>query len=117
MSLNTANSGTKSLQRLAMHLMSYDREMTLSRVLLFTLVARADQKRGALVRDLIKATGLNQSTIARSLAHLSDKPQRGQKRALHWVEAHPDPDDPRRVRVFVTPNGLKVLEEVAAVLN
>jgi DNA-binding MarR family transcriptional regulator len=99
------------LLRIATHLTKYDREMSMSKLQIFLLVAQKG-KEGALVRDLIKHTGLNQSSVARTLAHLGEKTTRGQTTPLNWVDMRPDAEDPRRVRCFVTSKGETVLAEI-----
>lgn len=84
--------------------------MTLSRLSLFLRLAG---RRDVLVRDLVKETGMNQSTIARSLALLADRPQRGRRDGLGLVAMTPDPDDPRRMFINLTPRGKKLLSELA----
>lgn len=105
----------KTLQRLSLHLFRLDPDLTISRILVFILIARKSD--GCLVRELMEATGLNQSTIARIIALLSDKPQRGEKTGLEWVRMDPDPSDPRRVIVSVTAKGKRVLSDIEALAN
>lgn len=104
---------TRNLLRAVTLLRTLDPEMTLSRLHVFLLIAG---KKDTLVRDLSRATGLNQATISRSIAMLSDKPQRGNREGLNWVAATPDPDDPRRVFVNLTPTGTKVLADLGNIL-
>lgn len=101
----------KVLIRLTTHILNHDPDMTVSRLQVFLLVVG---KKDVLVRDLVKQTGLNQSTIARTLALLSNKPQRGKKEGLGWVRIDPDPEDPRRVVVNPTARGIKVMTEIEA---
>lgn len=105
----------KSLVRLTTHLNNVDPDMTITRLLIFLHVADANKKDGddILVRDLIKRVGLGQSTVARTLAILSDKPQRGKKNGLRWVESYDDPEDVRRKRVRLTPLGKKIMADLA----
>jgi DNA-binding MarR family transcriptional regulator len=105
----------KTLQRLSSHIFRLDPDMTISRLLVFVLISRKAE--GCLVRELTQATGLNQSTIARILALLSDKPQRGERTGLEWVRMDPDPSDPRRVIIYVTEKGKRVLAEIEALAD
>ena len=90
--------------------MTIDREMTITRLSVFIFIARHPE---CLVRDIVKATGLNQSTIARIVALLSDKPSRGNREGLFWVDATPDHDDPRRMRLSLTAKGRKVASDLS----
>jgi DNA-binding MarR family transcriptional regulator len=99
----------KTLSRLTAYLMQVDPDMPISRLRVFLFVA---QRSDTLVRDLTKVTGMNQSTVARTLAILGDKPQRGGLDGLGWIIMTPDPDDPRRVLINVTPKGKRVLAEI-----
>lgn len=104
----------KSLVRLTTHLHNIDPEMTVSRLMIFLHVAAANegQPKDILVRDLIKRVGVGQSTVARTLSILADKPQRGKKDGLRWVETYDDPEDVRRKRVRLTQLGQKVLADI-----
>lgn len=106
----------QGLHFVANYLIAHDREMPLNRLVVLLLVSKAP-KEGALVRDIVKQTGLNQSTIARTLALLGDKPIRGKASGLKWVKTSPDRDDPRRVRIFMTEQGKKVLTDCSAFLG
>lgn len=97
-------------------LLSFDKEFSLPRLKVLLLICKAG-KEGALVRDLVKATGYNQSTISRILSHLADKPLRGQRVPLNWVRMEPDYEDPRRVRIFMTPQGEQVMSDLHAALD
>lgn len=100
----------KALSRLCGYLMKFDPDMPISRLRVFLYVA---QRKDTLVRDLVKVTGMNQATIARTLAILSDRPQRGAQSGLGWVDIRPDPNDPRRVILNLTPKGQNVVAEIA----
>jgi DNA-binding MarR family transcriptional regulator len=115
MALSNLNPSALNLLKLANHLLKYDRELTLGRIQLFLLIAQSGDE-GILVRELIQKTGLAQSTVARALAFLSEKTLRGQKEALRWVDARPDPYDPRRHYLYVTPKGQTVLTEIETLL-
>lgn len=60
----------KSLMRLTSYILSIDPDMTVTRFHVFLIAATG---KDVLVRDIVKRTGLNQSTIARTLALLSDQ--------------------------------------------
>lgn len=90
---------------------------TLSTVQVFLLVARREGTEGVLVKDIMRATGLTQSSVARIIAALSDQPARGMKQGLNWVAQNPDPEDPRRVRVTTTTVGQRVLSEIEAIMS
>jgi DNA-binding MarR family transcriptional regulator len=109
------NLDSKTMLRLSSHIFRLDPDITISRLLVFVLISRKSD--GCLVRELTAATGLNQSTIARILALLSDRPQRGEKAGLEWVRMDPDPTDPRRVIVRVTDKGKRVLAEIEALAD
>lgn len=99
----------KELTRLTAYLMQFDPDMPISRLRVFLYIA---QRKDTLVRDLVKVTGMSQSTMSRTLSILADKPQRGEQNGLGWVDMSPDPDDPRRVLVNLTAKGQKVLAEI-----
>lgn len=106
--------GLKKLTNLASLLVAQDKEMTMTRLSVLLFIARNEK---CLVRDVVDFTGLNQSTIARLVHHLGDKPLRGMKGGLNWVEVYPDHIDPRRVRLKLTAEGksmIKKLEEVVS---
>ncbi len=109
--------GTANLLRVSTHLLKYDREMTLTRLQVLLVVARKAGRDGVLVRDLTTATGLNQSTVARILSHLGQKPLRGHKHPLDWVTMVPDYEDPRRVRCQLTKKGQTVMAEIEQLLE
>ena len=100
----------KSLSRLSAYLMQFDPDMPISRLRVFLYVA---QRNDTLVRDIVKATGLSQATISRTVSLLADKPQRGSQPGLGWVEAKPDPDDPRRIVLSLSAKGHRVVSEIA----
>lgn len=108
------NFDTKALVRLTTYLLKADPDMTVSRFHIFLHIARS---KNVLVRDLVRATGYNQSTISRSLALLGKKPQRGEKNGLHWIDVGPDPDDPRRVVANLSPKGRQALSEIEQMIN
>lgn len=115
--MNTATSpgSLKTLLRVVTHLRRNDKEMPMSRLQVLLQIAQAGPD-GALVRDLIKATGMNQSTVARTIAHLEDKQVRGNPAPLGLVRSFPDPDDPRRVRVVLTARGETLLSDVETLM-
>lgn len=89
---------------------------TLTAVQIFLLIGRREGADGVLVRDVVKATGITQSAVARIVAALSDQPVRGQKAGLNWLQQRPDSDDPRRVRIFTTEMGQRVLAEIETIM-
>jgi DNA-binding MarR family transcriptional regulator len=91
--------------------------MTLTRLQVLLIVARKGAREGVLVRDIVTSTGLNQSTVARILAHLGEKPLRGHKHPLDWIEMVPDHEDPRRVRCQLTKKGATVLAEIEQLME
>lgn len=97
------------LLRATTYLMNHDRELPLSRLHVFLLIAR---KGDATVRDLVQATGMTQPAISRIVGLLGDNPQRGKKEGLGWVSVVPDPADPRRALLNVTPKGRQVIAEI-----
>lgn len=109
-------SNVASVLKLMTYLTGFDREMTVNRVLLFLHIARRGTE-GVLVKDLMSATGLNQSTVSRGVAGLADKPQRGMKDPLRWVGVRPDHEDPRRVRMFLSERGEQIVNEIDAMLD
>jgi DNA-binding MarR family transcriptional regulator len=95
--------------RVFTHLVKHDKDMPLTRgQVLMVIAMRPD----CLVRDIMQATGLSQSTIARSIAFLGDKPVRGNKDGLKWVEMRPDKEDPRRARINLTAKGKSLMAEI-----
>lgn len=98
-----------SLLRVLTHVTKHDREMTATKLQVFLLIWRED---GITIKDIAERVGVTQSTISRVLSQLADKPARGAKTALNWVEAFPDKDDPRRFRMTLTPAGKRVVEEI-----
>lgn len=102
------------MTRLTAYLLDLDADMTVSRLNIFLLCIG---KENVLVRELCKKTGLGQSTVARTVALLSDKPLRGQKEGINWLRTDPDPEDPRRVVINVTPKGQKVADTILSMLD
>lgn len=98
----------KTLTRIATYIFQVDSDFPISRLLVLLLIAKAG-KRGILVRDLCAATGFAQSSISRTVSSLSDQPQRGKTEGLSFVKSTPDPIDPRRVVISITPKGEKFL--------
>lgn len=103
------NMTVRSVTRLTSYLLNADPDMTVSKVHLFLLISRGED---VLVRDLVRQTGMAQSTVARIVSALADKPLRGKKNGLGWVVAMPDPDDPRRVLINITSKGRKVIADI-----
>ena len=100
--------------RVFTHLVKLDKDMPLTRGQVLMIVAMED---GCLVRDIVQRTGLNQSSVARSLAFLGDKPVRGNKEGLRWVELRPDYSDPRRVTCHLTSKGKTLMSEITSLLE
>lgn len=105
------SSEINTLLRVVTHLRRTDKEMPMSRLQVLLLVAKAGEE-GALVRDIVKASGIVQSTVARSLAHLEDTKVRGNTEPLGLVRTFPDPEDPRRVRCVLTDKGKTLLSDI-----
>lgn len=99
----------RSLQRVATHLSKHDDAMPLTRLQVFLYVALNE---GCLVVDIQKRVGIDKSSVTRNLALLSNKPVRGVKDGLRWVEVQPDHEDPRRVRCFLTSTGKQLVDEL-----
>lgn len=113
----TPPSSSGDVLRLITHLLQKPGLTTLSAVQVFLLIARREGSEGVLVRDIVRASGLTQSAVARIVAALSDQPARGQRVGLNWLEQKPDPEDPRRVRIHVTEQGHQVLSEIETIMN
>lgn len=107
--LNMSTRNTRNLNRVIVHLFQHDKEMPLTRASVLLYVANNPD---CLVRDITKRTGLNQSTVARSLAFLGDKPTRGEKDGLQWIAMTPDHEDPRRLRVNLTAKGERLMADI-----
>lgn len=116
MAKTSSTSAIRGLMRMLTYMMTHDKEMPISRLQMLLIISTKG-KEGCLVRDLVKATGMNQSTVARSLSHLSSKPLRGQKTPLHLISVLPDADDPRRVRAYLTEKGEQALAQIETMLN
>ncbi len=99
----------RNLLRVLTLLAQHDKDMPLTRASVFLVVAINPD---CLVRDITKRTGLSQSTVARSLAFLGEKPARGEKDGLRWVAMKPDPEDPRRVRCTLTAKGEALMAQI-----
>lgn len=99
-----------TLLRVATHVRTEDKEMPMSRFQILLLVAKAGED-GALVRELIKASGINQSSVARSLKNLGASEKDG------LVKQSPDPEDPRRVRIFMTDRGNTFLSNIEGIMD
>jgi len=99
----------RNLLRVLTHLAQHDKDMTITRAQVLLIVAL---KPDCLVRDITRRTGLNQSTVARSLAFLGAKPTRGAKEGLQWVSMRPDIEDPRRLRAALTPKGEALIAQI-----
>ncbi len=101
-----------TLLRSATHVLAQDPRLTMRSLQLFLLVAQRQGKNGVLVADLVKATGLNQSSIARALSFMSEQPRRDLKEPLRWLEQVPDPSDPRRGLIKLTAKGEQLLSDL-----
>lgn len=99
----------QSLLRVATRLTDLDKDMPLTRLQVLLIVAMIP---GCTVKEIVRRTGLNQSTVSRSLALLSDRPVRGQKDGFGWVVTRRDPRDSRRCLCYVTRSGEKMLTEL-----
>lgn len=105
---------TRALLRVMTRLVQYDKDMPLTRAQVLLIIALKD---GCLVKEITDRTGLNQSTVARSIALLADKPVRGLKEGFKWVETRQDHEDPRRVRCHLTPKGKQLITEIEDLLE
>ncbi|WP_176440853.1 winged helix DNA-binding protein [Oceanicola sp. 22II-s10i] len=83
----------------------------MSRLQILLHVASRSESGGALVRDLVKESGINQSSVARALSMLGAAQMDG------LIEQVPDPEDPRRVRVHLTRRGESFLSGVSNVMG
>lgn len=99
----------QALLRVATRLTDLDKDMPLTRLQVLLIVA---MRPGCTVKEIVRRTGLNQSTVSRSLALLSDRPVRGQKEGFGWIATKRDPRDSRRCLCFVTQAGEKMLAEI-----
>jgi len=102
--------------RVATHLKRYDTEMNMTRLQVLLTVAKKGRT-GALVKDIVTATGHNQSTIARTLGNMAQQTVRGQKEPLNWITMEPDHEDSRRVRCVLTPRGQTVVAEIEELMQ
>jgi DNA-binding MarR family transcriptional regulator len=103
------SSSRRNLLRVLTHIAQRDKDMTITRAQVLLIVALNPE---CLVRDITRRTGLNQSTVSRSLAFLGAKPTRGAKEGLQWVVVRPDEEDPRRVRVALTAKGEALASQI-----
>lgn len=104
----------KMMLRVSNALVKHDKDMPLTRLQVLTNVALHD---GLIVRELMAKTGLSQATISRSIAFLGDKPVRGEKEGLGWVEKRVDPMDSRRVTMHLTAKGKRIVSELEALAD
>lgn len=104
-----SNLTPKALARATTYLMQFDREMPVSRLFIFLMVA---QKDGVALAELSRVSGISRPAVSRIVGLLGDNPQRGAKDGLGWVNTVPDPEDPRRGLVYITPKGRKVLADI-----
>ncbi|WP_216595418.1 MarR family winged helix-turn-helix transcriptional regulator, partial [Aestuariivita boseongensis] len=98
------------------HLGSLDKDMTLTKLRVLLLVAHKGSSE-VLVRELTEATGFQQSTIARVLGVLGDKPMRGLGKPLGLISARPDPEDPRRNFYSLSSRGRRVVSDIISMIN
>lgn len=107
MSLSTK---LNALLRVAVFTRTEDKEMPLSRLQILLLVAKAGDE-GALVRGLIKTSDINQSSVSRSLRNLGATESGG------LVVQKRDPEDPRRVRIYITDRGRAFLSNIESIMD
>ena len=100
----------KGLVNLSSYLLTHDPDFHVSKFQVFLLIA---QKEGIAQREIVQRTGLTQPTVSRIIARLANAPDKGRGGGLHWVEANPDPMEPRRYILSLTPKGHKVLADVS----
>lgn len=103
------------LMRAVSYLSSLDDEMSLTKLRVLLLIAQ-NRDEYTLARDLVRSTGLQQSTIARVLASLGEGPTRGKGKPLGLVSCKPDPEDPRRHFYKLSPKGWRVLSDLSAMV-
>ena len=48
---------------------------------------------------------------------MADKVIRGQKKPLKWIKSEQDHEDPRRVRLTLTPKGSTVINEITNLME
>ena len=107
--MTTSTIDLRTLKRLTSYILREDPDMPVSRLNVFLLVASKDY---VLVSELVRQSGLNQSSVARALSVLGDKPARKRGDGLRWIKETPDPDDPRRNFYSLTPLGQRRLNEM-----
>lgn len=90
-----------------------DVDMTVLTMSVFLTVAKED---GILVADIIEQVRSNKSSVSRVLAMLSDIGRR-EKAGLGLVRAVEDPVNRRNKRVYLTDEGVKLVNSVAGTLN
>jgi len=105
---------TRFLTRAAAHFLRVDPDMTVSRAQIFLLIG---QKGECTVRDLCTSTGLSQPSVSRQIALLFDKPQRGLKAGLGLVALRPDPVEPRRMLISLSPKGQRLIAELQSLAD
>ena len=111
------NSGVPSLDRIAIHrllsaveeIRNISTDMPMQTLHILLLVAANP---GITIAELIKKTGLSQSSCSRNLALLS-KTHRLGKPGLDLAEAREDPRERRRKVVRLTPKGRETVALIA----
>lgn len=100
----------KAMMRVFDLLSRYDTDWTIQRAQVLWMVFLAGPE-GALVQDIEKRTGLNRSSVVRSLGHLSDNSRYG-RTPLGWVEARDDPENTKRLRYHLTAEGKRIKSQI-----
>jgi DNA-binding MarR family transcriptional regulator len=103
----------KRLSRVTERLLDHHKDMTLIQALVLFRVA---EKPGISQRDLYKYLGLNDSTVSRTLAILSDVGGR-QAPPLNLVDVRISPEDRRERLLDLTPKGKRFLDDIATTLG
>jgi DNA-binding MarR family transcriptional regulator len=88
----------------------FDPQMPLHFMQIFLHVAQGPPE-GLLYRQLEEAMNLTNSSVSRTLDALGDEHRRGY-RGYGLIERKPDPQDPRRLRVFLSARGKALANQI-----
>lgn len=91
----------------------FEDQMPMQRAATFVAIAIHE---GCTMKQLSEWLGVTISTCNRNVAALGDEHRNGGK-GLGWVITKPDPAEPRRNLMFLTPNGKRVASALLAAMK
>jgi DNA-binding MarR family transcriptional regulator len=92
--------------------------VTVDMMLMFSIIARAnEQRKGIRMKEIEAATGLGSPSCSRILQSIGMRHSRERRPGLDLVVTAPDPGDSRALMVFVTPKGRRFWAQLSSIMG